>query len=102
MTVRPGHLYVVEVRPGVCKVGRSSHRFDRLAAYATRDAELLAWSSPAFVGRRGAETHLIHALASRFPAIPGARETFAIDFKRAVGVARSVVRAVALDSAAAA
>ena len=87
MTVRPGHLYVVELRPGVCKVGRSSHRFDRLAAYATRDTELLAWSSPAF---------------ARFPAVPGTRETFAVDFRWAVGVARSMVRAVTLDNAFAA
>ena len=102
MTVRPGHLYVVELRPGVCKVGRSSHRFDRLAVYAARDTELLAWSSPAFVGHRGAETSLIHALAARFPAVPGTRETFAVDFRWAVGVARSMVRAVTLDNAFAA
>ena len=98
----PGHIYLVELPNGYVKVGRSAHRFDRLAAYATRDAELLAWSSPAFVGHRGAETSLIHALAARFPAVPGTRETFAVDFRWAVGVARSMVRAVTLDNAFAA
>ena len=101
MTIQPGHLYVVEVRPGVCKIGRSTHRFDRLAAYAKRETELLAWSSPAFVGHRGAETHLIHTLAARHRRAEGV-ETFAVDFAAAVRAARATVRAVTLDNAAAA
>ena len=97
-----GHIYVVELPGGIVKVGRSAHRFDRLAHYAKADDELLSWISPRFVGYRGAETSLIHALGARFPAVPGTRETFAVDFRWAVGVARSVVRAVMLDNAFAA
>ena len=63
----PGHIYLVELPGGYVKVGRSVHRFDRLAHYTTAGAELLCWISPRFDGYRGAETAIIATLAARWP-----------------------------------
>lgn len=99
-TTGEGHIYVVEIAPGRCKVGRSVHRFNRLAAYAHRDTELMAWSSPRFAGHCGAETQLIHRLALRHPRIPGTTEEFAVDFAKAVGAARALVAEIEMRAAA--
>lgn len=92
MTAGQGHLYVVEVSPGVCKIGRSVHRFSRLAAYASADRELLAWMSPKIDGYRGAETILIHRLAERFARAKGL-ETFHAPFAHVTQMARELIGA---------
>lgn len=85
-----GHIYAVECRPGWVKVGRSSHRLSRIAAYGGLDSDLLAWVSPRFSGYRGAETHLIHRLNGLNVPREG-QETFNIRFDLAVNLARTVV-----------
>lgn len=88
-----GHIYVVELAPGICKVGRSAHRFSRLAPYAPKDQELVAWTSPRFSGFRGAETWLIHQLSGSYPNLPNHPETFRVPFAAAVEVARTALEA---------
>lgn len=85
-----GHIYVVEVRPGVCKVGRSAHRLTRVNSYGSTRTELLAWVSPRFAAFRGAETELIAHLG-KYCAVAEGTETFDIDFTTAVSIARTFV-----------
>ena len=83
-----GFIYVVG-QGRLTKVGRSIHRFDRLAAYVKSADELLVWSSPRHARYMDSEARVISELKGAGLIAKG-REWSNAEFMSVVRIAKRI------------